>query len=304
MKKLLILLMMMILLSGASFSAQKHKSKPILQKKPIIILQQKPETIAIHPASTGQWIFECDSGYEMIGYQEHFKNVNNSGLDIDSSSNPSNIILNGRLEYTFPQNYFLGIKTTLPISKIKAREKWWVVGNAPHQTNDLTYGLIMADFYGGYKFPNNIFTYGGLRIYKGDQFRNNFTTAEALAGEATEIIQSFGVLFGIKGENQFDLDSPSWIYGGEIEGFLSLSVNVNNKNTVDPNNPEINISSSSGYSLSSMVKVGYHINKDWNIELQGRSALIHWNGGSSQQGTWPPNDTQTLSILLAVKSYL
>ncbi len=248
--------------------------------------------------------FDLGVGVESLKYEEHIPVDSHNLFHTESEARVTNIVLRALGEYNFENNFFIGIKGVMPISKGDDTEKWdYTDLGINYQTNKLKYGWSRIDGYIGYIFelPSKNFLladtlepYLGIRASWGRQRRSNFNVlgVPLTTTPVTEKIDSYGVLLAFRAKKVLGEDfEERFSLGFNFEWVFPLDVETTNTDF-----PGLTIGADKGYTWRMGASCRYKFTENWFIKLGFYGGVMHWEGSGwirYKAGfvKWPENDT-------------
>jgi hypothetical protein len=248
--------------------------------------------------------FKIEIGIESLKYKEYMSDsVGIPGIPLESDAKVTNTVLDIQFEYNFYNKSFLGTKGIIPINKGDDTEEWMLF-DILYQTNTLEYSWTRWDIYSGYTFKDaflmdTVKPYLGVRASWGKQIRNNLVVSGAPTDiTATEKIDSFGVLLGVRGENEF-LEGKFTLVS-HFEYVLPFNVNVTNSFISG-----WSTDSDSGYTCEFNVGGNYKFTEAWSLGINTYFGKMRWSGSDwisypGGSARWPANDTEYFGATLSM----
>lgn len=254
-------------------------------------------------ANNSKFDFKMGIGVESLKYEESLPDFGGiPGIPCDSEAKVTNAVLDIQAEYDF-EAWLLGTKWVIPISKGDDTEDWTVLG-IPYQTNQLEYEWLRWDIYAGYVFKEVLLSdtvepYLGIRCSWAEQDRSNFVVLGVpVAGTATEEIDSYGLLLGLRAKKNF-LDEK-FTLGVNFEYVFPFDVEVTNSAI-----PGWSTDADDGYTYQFGLDGDYNLTEDWVLSAKFYYGKMHWDGSGwisypGGSAKWPENDTEYLGGTLSV----
>jgi len=188
------------------------------------------------------------------------------------------------------QNFFIGSRAYIPVSKDKSQETWTREGIF-EQTNSLTYQWARADIHAGYFMHSMLNPYVGVAWGYSEQKRSNFNNInvpEVILETYTEKVAAFSALFGIQGSILLTARWSFSYYGEYRLPFYS--------NTTNTGLPGWEASDIRGYGYTLAARLHYSLTQSVTAALQMSGGKQHWDGSDwlpagNSSAKWPENDT-------------
>ena len=252
-------------------------------------------TLPVMAAGEPENYLTAGIGLEQLRYKEKVP-------DIDLSSSDSTVtnwvvLLEGQKGI---RNFFIGGRAHIPVSDDDTREHWTRAGQH-EQTNTLSYRWIRASAYLGYYFHQLLNPYVGINYGYSEQDRSNFdnvNTPEVIKRTATEEVDSWSVLLGLRG--RFAINTR-WSFEYLAEYLLAFDSETTNSELAG-----WKATDTDGYSYSITGRLNYSIAETVCLALQVTGGRLHWDGSDWEtvgdtRVKWPENDTDHISGFINIK---
>lgn len=181
----------------------------------------------------------------------------------------------------------IGINAVIPLSEGEGEEEWTRFGIL-QQLNTLTCRWVRIHCFIGLPLSGRMSPFGGLYWSESRQDRTDFVISGGpVDGLIREVVTSWGLLLGIRGEG--DLTSSRWNWNYRLRYALPVAVDVKNSSL-----PGFDASEHEGFSVELKMGLAYSYTEELSIGLRIYGGRTHWEGSSWKLGgtvKWPENDT-------------
>ncbi|MBE9520831.1 MAG: hypothetical protein IME97_06850 [Proteobacteria bacterium] len=234
-------------------------------------------------------------GIEQLSYKEKIPDINLSSSD--STVTNWVVLLEGQKSI---KNFFIGGKTFIPVTDDDTKEHWTRDGQF-EQTNTLSYKWFRVSAHLGYFLHQLLNPYVGINYGYSEQDRSNFDNVnnpEIIYKTATEEVDSWSVLFGMRGKI---IMTPKWSFDYLVEYLLAFDSETTNSEL-----PGWKATDVDGYSYSITGRLNYALAETVSMALQVTGGSQHWDGSkwipvNDTRAKWPENDTDFISAFINIK---
>jgi len=234
-------------------------------------------------------------GIEQLSYKEKVPDINLSSSD--STVTNWVVLLEGQKSI---KNFFIGGRAYIPVSDDDTKEHWTRDGQF-EQTNTLAYQWYRVNAHLGYFLHHLLNPYVGINYGYSEQDRSNFDNVnnpEIIYKTATEEVDSWSVLFGMRGKF---IMAPKWSFDYLVEYLLAFDSETTNSEL-----PGWKATDVDGYSYSITGRLNYALAETVSMALQVTGGSQHWDGSkwipvNDTRAKWPENDTDFISAFINIK---